>query len=359
MLLVLLFYILNIVSFTDEFKHDFVSINHDIVSLQEPIELLQTLKVNRTKDISFKENTFDPSKHLELNLLGSPTLFNDGTLAFQKLTILSPQGLQELRRIVDHYRYLYSKEYSGRQAEALRGLVYLSNFVKDLVESYELLSFLSQLAGVKLIPFGHTMNQGHTNFGKIGAMGADNWHFDSHSWVIVLLISDMKNSVGGTLRILNKGRISNETIFDGMPHESDGNFLRSCPKIVRAPLQFGEAILLRGSEVAHSVSPMISGAEDRISFTIGLQPASVFLPDANRLATWKHFDGNLAILEFYRMKARKFEAALNAIEEQSEIRDLGKRLKTVAQEMNRVADILMGSIDDRINFFDDFDEDKL
>ena len=117
--------------------------------------------------------------------------------------------------------------------------------------------------------------------------------------------------------------------------------------------------MLKGSEVAHSVSPLLSGREDRISFTIGLQPSNVFLPDGDRLATWKLYDKELATLEFYRLKKAKFELALDAIEQQSEVEDLGKRLKTVAEEMTRVADVLMGSIDDRIDFFDDFSHEKL
>jgi len=49
------------------------------------------------------------------------------------------------------------------------------------------------------------MHIAQVNFGKPGVVGAvDNWHFDSVDYVLVIILSDIEDMVGGKLEILEK-----------------------------------------------------------------------------------------------------------------------------------------------------------
>lgn len=115
--------------------------------------------------------------------------------------VLSERGVKDLRAIVDHYEN-HAKR-SGRQPKSLRGLGYLSLFIRQLNFSPSILKLLSELANTALWPHSMVMNFAHTNFGVIGNKeNVDMWHADSVDYVLILVISNMKNMVGGELQVI-------------------------------------------------------------------------------------------------------------------------------------------------------------
>lgn len=62
------------------------------------------------------------------------------------------------------------------------------------------------MAGEKLCPATYGSNSVQVNFGKVGnaAKSVDSWHFDSVDYVVVIILSDIEDMVGGELEVLRK-----------------------------------------------------------------------------------------------------------------------------------------------------------
>lgn len=68
------------------------------------------------------------------------------------------------------------------------------------------------------------MNIGAVNFGKAGvASNVDSWHFDSVDYVLVIIISDIDDMIGGELQVLEKSLGGKEATLklqeEGVPLE--------------------------------------------------------------------------------------------------------------------------------------------
>ena len=108
--------------------------------------------------------------------------------------VLSSEGVKALRKVIDENESFATQ--NGRQPKALRGLGYISEFVRQLNYSPPILDLLSRISNAPMWPHSMPMNFGHTNFGIIGSTApVDKWHADSVDYVLVLIISDMQDMV--------------------------------------------------------------------------------------------------------------------------------------------------------------------
>lgn len=122
--------------------------------------------------------------------------------------LLSEAGVAAFRSIIAENER-YAGPLKSRGAKSLRGLGYRSQFVRDFNYCDEVLALFSQIAGTPLGPHHMGSNLSQVNFGEIGAARpVDQWHIDSVPYVMVLLLSDATDMVGGKLRVAMLGEPS-------------------------------------------------------------------------------------------------------------------------------------------------------
>merc|ERR1711957_166841 len=116
--------------------------------------------------------------------------------------VLSKEGVKALKAIVLKHAHLAKT--NPRQAAALRGLAYKSKFIRDMMSDQKLLAFYSKLAGQPVCFSSFSMGSPQANLGKISKVrkDVDKWHFDSVDFVMVIILSDMDDMVGGELEVL-------------------------------------------------------------------------------------------------------------------------------------------------------------
>jgi hypothetical protein len=200
-------------------------------------------------------------------------------------------------------------------------------------------------------------NLSQTNFGEIGAdKPVDVWHIDSVDYVLVILLSDASNMVGGDLLVarLNGGdpALAIETINTrGIdPSEYDK---ASYP----GP---GHAILMQGSRIAHCVTPVIEAVEPRLTVVNSYQSLNVFEEDKTRFVTYRDVDGiDTARYEYARHKAWRVKGQLEYLLRGGEGGEGGKGmfedngmildiLENAEEELKRARELVSGkAIDER------------
>jgi hypothetical protein len=138
---------------------------------------------------------------LDFDKIDYPTGYDHDLAYSAPFRVVSPEGEKRLREVIDIHRHRTSG--NERQQNILRGLGYHSKFIEDFLHDEELLDQVSKIAGERLCPstFGSHIVQ--VNFGKAGVNASvDKWHFDSVDYVLVVILSDIEDMVGGELEVL-------------------------------------------------------------------------------------------------------------------------------------------------------------
>lgn len=91
----------------------------------------------------------------------------------------------------------------------LRGVTYRSPFLRDFSQSPELQALATALSGEPLVIHPMISNHAHINWGEAPLPGqppvnVDQWHLDSVSHVIIVLMSDMSEAEGGLLEFVKR-----------------------------------------------------------------------------------------------------------------------------------------------------------
>lgn len=74
-----------------------------------------------------------------------------------------------------------------------------------MIYDQSFLDHVSAVAGETLCPNTFGMHITQVNFGKPGVVGdVDKWHFDSVDYVLVIILSDIEDMIGGELEVLEK-----------------------------------------------------------------------------------------------------------------------------------------------------------
>lgn len=276
--------------------------------------------------------------------------------------ILSDEGVRVARAAVDaNMDRLAHKD--DRSACFLRGLGFVSNFHRDLSYNRELTDLLSSLARDPLGCHSMPLNISHTNIGQIKAgKPVDKWHVDSTDYVLVIVLSDQTDMVGGELRVLqmpdasNSG--SNVTVFQRLQAEGVPEELVETVNYVKA----GYGIFMQGSKILHSVSEVLQGREPRISCVNSYSSRRVFVqPDKTRYTLFASDDGeDVAAHDFARHKAWRVGGQLQYLRDQTSYDqnkvstdELKEILRNAAAELDYAADLIEGKADDHTRWVED------
>ncbi len=176
----------------------------------------------------------------------------------------------------------------------------------------------------------------------------DVWHYDSIAYTGVVLLNDVQAMLGGELEIMNHEKYhALQLLGKGSAYKSD----------VISYQKPGKMILAQGSEVLHHVTPVLNDVK-RVSLIFGYAPANSFQPPKTNLRTMERVDTKFKVAgyEFFREKAWQGMHCLkyfaeNVPNDQNKV--LGEKLKSVATELFRCAEILEGNADDVIMIFNE------
>jgi hypothetical protein len=313
------------------------------------------------------EPLFDPKIHLQIEppKVIRNLAFEDVTYPYeqqqkqevgfaytpQPFRILSEEGLRVLRSVIDQHKPRHLKQ--NERNNTVRGLGYLSTFIRDFTYSKEVIDIFSDLTQQPLHPHDAVMGQAHTNVGVVGnGKAVDQWHTDSVDYVCIIIVSDTTNMKGGELQILQLADATGTT-FDklklhGIPKELVGS--------VNVP-SAGHCLFVNGSKLLHSVSPVREGVEARHSVILPFSVRNVFAPDLTRLDPFRHQFGDpehIADLEYARHKAWRVRGQMKFVIERlpfgtpsNEVADV---LEAAARELLHGSKLLRGDISDMPGF---------
>lgn len=257
--------------------------------------------------------------------------------------LLSDEGVQALRAVIDMHKDNHLKA-NGRQPGAIRGLGFLSQFVRDLSLSEELAQVASELAYEPLAPDNMTMNYAHTNFGIPGAGKAvDQWHTDVVDYVFVVILSDITDMQGGELQVLQMPDASGNA-FDKLKLQGIPSDLVETVSYKQA----GYCIFCQGSKILHSVTPVLSAREPRISVVQSYCKLNVFAPDRVSLTSMRNIAKdplNVTNFEYARHKAWRIQGQMRYLMEkagsEADVKKLASFLENAGNELLRAKALLL------------------
>lgn len=323
-------------------------------------------KINTYDDVD--EPRFDAKLHLNLELPDYVRVFPD--FAAMKRTppfindingskfaysapfqVFSEEGMKVLKKIIKREEKQGVPPSSSRGNKiALRGLYYMSPWVRDLQACPELREHFRQIAGEELVPHPSLCNSPQVNLSIEGAKGpVDVWHYDSVAYTGVALLNDVEEMEGGKLEIMNHDK------HHGLNLLAKGESYKSEAIGYEKP---GKMILAQGSEILHHVTPVTNKIR-RISLIFGYAPANAFQPPKTILKTFQKVDQThkMANYEFFREKAWQSMHCLKHFVDTVPFTTsgdaLGDKLRSVAGELIRAANLLQDKEDDTIKIFDE------
>lgn len=327
-----------------------------------------------SKSDEWIEPTFDPAVHLDIAPPSSITLLDftevkqapviknntQSQLAYTSaFRLLSEEGVRVLREILArNQKHVRSCD---RIPNYIRGLAYTSKFIRDFNESPDVLRLLSAFAGQRLLPHYLTMNYSHTNIGKTAAVAGvkndvpvDKWHTDSVPFVLIIILSDLTDMVGGELQCVRcKGREAGFALIDETGNNVDEKDLLNVNY-----QKMGYGLFMQGSEIVHHVTPVQSAREARITMVNSYMPANCFAPDRTVYATFiQQGNEKEAVLEFARGRAWRAQQQLSALLETSSYTEnplpLADHLSRIVKELQMTVELLQQKASDEMHFYDE------
>lgn len=279
------------------------------------------------------------------NKNGSEFMYSE---AFQ---LFSEEGTKVAHEILTNLKR--SAKSNGRST-CVRGIFYMSPWFRDLTSSDAFSDHMSAICGEKVHTHMYLQNT-QMNVGKVGLKGpVDQWHFDSVQYVCVSILSDIEGMIGGDLELVKHPKEKAINLILNGDYEPEDLVKVSYEKT-------GCAILCQGSRIIHHVTGVEKAKEDRMSLIISCTPANVYHPESTVLNSMQKLDMNYAKgvpeFEFFRQKSWQMSHILKDYTENEKfaLSDAGayyaKKLRAVAAEITRTADLLDGTIEDKIGFF--------
>jgi hypothetical protein len=221
-------------------------------------------------DDRLTDPVFDAAKHLEhWDLSNIRSHKCPGTIDkfgfTEPFKVLSDEGYKIARGILDLENEQGYVQPDRRIQLCLRGVTYRSPFLRDFSECSELSTLASELSGEPLIIHPIISNHSHVNWGlpteQTGVVkNIDQWHQDSVSHVLIILMSDMSESVGGELELILK---PTDEAFKLLA-ETNNNIPDDLLVKIRFPGP-GYGVFVTGSELVHHVTPLIKSSSPRIT----------------------------------------------------------------------------------------------
>lgn len=319
----------------------------------DPAVHLQLEPPTHIKDLNFKDVVFpfsESEKKVACNLAYT-----------RPFRVLSDAGVKLARQEAE--KHMDSLVHQDDRSDCyLRGLGFVSNFHREFAYCPEVISMMSELSRDTLAVHSMPFNISHTNVGKIAAgRPVDKWHTDSTDYVLVIMLSDQTDMVGGDLRVLQMPDASNSgsnlSIFQHLQKEGVPEELVETVKYAQA----GYGILMQGCKILHTVSEVMSAKEPRWSLVNSFNTTRVFSqPDKTRYGIFAGDEGpDIATVDFARHKAWRVGGQLdfirnNASYDSSKISpaDMSAILRNAAAELEFAADLIDKKADDHTKWVD-------
>jgi len=265
--------------------------------------------------------------------------------------VVSDEGLRVLRSIYQKNKPLIIR--GERQSARLRGLGYTSQFIRDFNNCRLLAKFFGHMANDTLAAHTMPMNYSHTNIGDIGEHApVDQWHADSVEYVMVLIISDIQDMVGGELEVIMH---SSQKAFQLLVEDK----LTKDDILVANYKSAGYCMFMQGSKMVHHVSPVISAREPRISMVNSYVSCDVTRPDTTRLATFMNCGDprEVSRLDFARHKAWRTKAILDNVLETTKFSDPPdvtlEKMRAARDELINACNLLEEKTTDSLPYFNE------
>ncbi|KAJ3331530.1 hypothetical protein HDU93_009624, partial [Gonapodya sp. JEL0774] len=216
--------------------------------------------------------------------------------------VLSDEGVRAFRAVAERQsKYCPQiKQSDERTPLSLRGLGYTSPFIRAYQRSSELDAHLSAMSLDPVCAHPMGLNYSQINVGAVGIdKPVDAWHFDSVDYVLVVILSDSEDMVGGELQVLMKPKDMAVATLE----ETKGALGEEVLMTVKYPGP-GYGIFMQGSCMLHHVTPVVSAPNPRMSLINSYASRSLHLPDRTSGKVFLEGDPpHVAVGEYARHKA--------------------------------------------------------
>jgi len=268
--------------------------------------------------------------------------------------LLTPEAVEIVRKIC--FREMGSKTECPKprgNKRAVRGFWYTSPFIRDMMSCPKHLALLEKLAGEPVWPYFCYSNSPQINISKLGDKGTiDHWHYDSLTYVSVLMLSDMTQVTGGALEVMKCNK------FEGLDKLQRQDPLNDVTYTVNYE-QPGMCILNHGSEVLHHVTPITHNPKNivRMSVIMAFSSRNAYRPNELCLHTMTFCDAHSKAYsyEYFRYSAWQMMTVLKDMVETEKYEDndqkLANQLRQVADELIRAAQQIEDPHSDEIKYY--------
>ena len=289
------------------------------------------------------EPVFEASKHLQLeqptDVYGLDDLNYDAETIAQApakfaatsvFRVLSDEGAALLYETVKRLEPFATS--NARIERCVRGGVYRSRFLRDLCLSPDITDFLSDIAGLDLMPHTIPHQLGHLNYNpqEIGK-NVDKWHVDTLRFDYVMFVTDPTKNEGGQFQYF-KG-----TKEEMAQLKASGQLIPE-DKIISPDMPGpGYAVLQQGNLVVHQAKGLTAPGE-RVTMVNGYVPRDPNFPDYSRYDQLANVDpAHVVTSEYSRHAALQAQRLLDQniinIAPQEQAEDYAQSLEAAAQSL--------------------------
>lgn len=236
---------------------------------------------------------------------------------------------------------------SPRIPRVLRGTTFRSRFIRGLCHSKAVLDFVSDVAGIELIPHPMEIQNGHVNLAPPDlTVAVDKWHYDTTPFILLIFCTPPEKYEGGEFEYFFGPVHEAEAILKG-EKESDGDTKRrktedgSAAKTNTLPADrchtvgkqmLGSGVFQQGMSVMHRARRLTAGQErttlvlsfapipvmgvreacTKLALTYNaVDPLHVLLPDWARYRSWR----SACLLNTWIEHARKDDQLVSCAEQ--------------------------------------------
>ena len=233
------------------------------------------------------EPIFDPARHLALEVPTQIETLGDFGYSAEEIAdcpsdfavtnvfrVLSEEGAACLYEVCKQLENFTTS--NERIQRCMRGGAYRSKFLRDMCLSPDIAEFMSEIAGVALMPHTIAHQLGHLNYApETVGTNVDKWHVDTLRYDYVMFVTDPQKNEGGAFQY-----------FRGTKHEMAE--LRASGQAVPADRVAspnmpgpGYAVLQQGNMVVHQAKGLTAPGE-RITMVNGYIAQDPSVPDFTR-----------------------------------------------------------------------------
>ncbi|MGC6411232.1 MAG: hypothetical protein ACON4F_00205 [Candidatus Puniceispirillaceae bacterium] len=309
------------------------------------------------------EPVFDPDKHLALEkpaetysltdfgypeevVQASPVDF----AASSTFRVLSEEGVAALYDVMKQVEG-FSRS-NPRIERCVRGAVYRSKFLRDLCLSPAVTEFMSEIAGLPLMPHTIPHQLGHINYNptEIGA-NVDKWHVDTLRFDYVIFVTDPKENQGGAFQYFKGTK-------DEMAALKAAGADVPAAKVIQPDIPAaGYAVLQQGNLVVHQAKGLTAPGE-RITMVNGYMPLDPHAEDYLRYDQLLFADPAEIVTAEYAQHVghqvrRKLEEGLSKTEFKADREAYAAWLSQLSSQLAEAADEIRAADSAKMEHFGD------